>query len=254
MITLITTLLIIYFSTDHQVFMVPHIEKIVKAEAADPVRRKAADKCFKEAKKEIKHYNKQSGKIRKEISKIQSDRLVTRQELENLYKKNTTRRTSLHEFVVDKRIELSHLLTQEEWDTVVAKAIIKLEDKRAKRIRKDEKSQKKAKDDLDHIQEKIAQRIEKNPSKDLLMESFEMLEKRTVVLMNVADSLRFDNNPVLQDQSSNRETLLEVYKQVDQARDKTFETLLDARDMIIENATEKEWKAISKTLEELFGG
>ena len=102
-------------------FTLDHVRDAAKEGIKDKDRAKQVVAITKEADKEFKSYNKNIGKLSKQLVQMNADYNLTREEIKSFYNKSDKSRRAFLERFIELRFEAKDLMTPEEWQAMYTK-------------------------------------------------------------------------------------------------------------------------------------
>lgn len=249
---LIILLIRILSGGPQEIFLIPKLEKQIKTYVSDKDRREKLLDITKEAKKEIKAFNKFRKKSLKELRKKSIDKSFSNDELRDLFYDYYNERLKLQTSLIDKRLLSQELYSEDEWNEIIKKAVFPSE-KAQKKINKGEA---KEEEEIDKTFTKINKSVIKNVTdtdkQQTLMDQIEKFNKTIVEFVTVSQDLNYADSDIARNQQVSKEDLENFYKQQNELRIKGAEDYFELRSVVIENTTDKEWKAIISELNKIF--
>ena len=139
MIIATVTALIILFSGGYEIFFAENVEKGIKEYILEKDRRKELLDMTKEVKSRAKTYNKARKANYKDFKALYTNYNASEDELNAFFENLTGIQSDYQNDFVDKRIEITERITDEEWANIVKlseEAYQKKVDKQAKKKQK----------------------------------------------------------------------------------------------------------------------
>ena len=142
MIVATVTALIILFSGGYEIFFAENVEKGIKEYVLEKDRRKELLDMTKEVKNRAKTYNKARKANYKDFKDLYTNYNASEDELNAFFENLTGIQRDYQNDFVDKRIEITERITDEEWANIVKlseEAYQKKVDKQAKKKAENER-------------------------------------------------------------------------------------------------------------------
>ena len=253
MITALVTLLIMHFSGGPgEVFLVPNAEKNIKAIVKDKDKKGQAVELFKSTKKEVKAFDKDFKQQNKRLKKDDYRNSLGQSGVEQLLAETFDKRKDLQNHVIDQRLKIRQVITEEEWDRFIETSMETMASK--------EKKTQKAQDKRDIAAEKLLEKIRSSLQKSIAdtdhrnraLADFADFEKIVNSLFEETNALTFENNPSVQSYDVSKKELKDIYSKLNNAREQLNSAYLMMRKSMSTYLSEDEWNAISKKFLELL--
>lgn len=249
---LLFTLLIKLMGTADEVFTIPKLKKEIRTHVSDKVRKNSLLLIVKEAKKKNKGFIKATDKDKKKLKKLMASGENEIQEIETLLKNNHNKRKKLQNYNLEKRLDMQNLMTDEEWEQVIEKAVSPSK----KREKKTDKEEKKVKDAIDKLLEKteksILKNIEDSTNRDHVLKAFRDFSNALKEQVSKGLENNYQNNKIVRKRTATREELEEVYGQQNELRENLNVEFTDIYNILYEHTNKKERKSIKKELNKMF--
>ena len=256
MIIGLATLLTLLFSDGPgEVFLVPNAEKNIKAIVKDKDKKGQAVKLFKATKKEVKAFDKDFKQQSKRLNKDDNRTSLGQSGVDQLLAETFDKRKDLQNHVIDQRLKIRQVITEEEWDRFIETSVETMASK--------EKKTQKAQDKRDTAAEKLLEKIRSSLKKSIAdndhrnraladFADFADFEKIVNSLFEETNALTFENNPSVQSYDVSKEELQDIYSKLNDAREKLNSGYLMMRKSMTAYLTEDEWNTVSKSFLELL--
>jgi small-conductance mechanosensitive channel len=178
--------------------------------------------------------------MEKNYSRLATDDMIRKFEAE---------RRAFQERVIDIRLKMQHILSEEEWERAIAKGLHETAKSSETKKKQEIKINEEAKSRLDLIKkvvnEKIQDDIQSFPIIDAI-DAFEMsLQKRYEEL----SSFNYAQNIELRNQQASKEDLTALMEEINRVRYESSNAFMDMFDVMIKNLDEEEWDVLSRELE-----
>jgi len=102
-------------------FTLDHVRDAAKEGIKDKDRSKQVVAITKRADKEFKSFNKNIGKLSKQLVQMNADYNLTREEIDSFYNQSDKSRMAFLERFIELRFEAKNLMTPEEWEAIYTK-------------------------------------------------------------------------------------------------------------------------------------
>jgi phosphorylcholine metabolism protein LicD len=102
-------------------FTLDHVIDAAKEGIKDKDRSKQVVAITKRADKEFKSFNKNIGKLSKQLVQMNADYNLTREEIDSFYNQSDKSRMAFLERFIELRFEAKNLMTPEEWEAIYTK-------------------------------------------------------------------------------------------------------------------------------------
>lgn len=99
-------------------FTLDHVRDAAKEGIKDKDRSKQVIAITKKADKEFKSYNKNIGKLSKQLVQMNADYNLTREEIDSFYNQSDKSRMAFLEKFIELRFKAKDLMTPEEWQAM----------------------------------------------------------------------------------------------------------------------------------------
>ena len=235
-----------------EIFTLQNVEKKIRAHVEDEDREAEVLAIFKEAKIEIKSLSKELAASGKAFRKLQKDKNADQRELEAIFKESETVRKNVQRLLVDKRLRIRELLSEQEWEDFTTQGLQEIEDS----PKKFEKAQQK----IEKLDDKILRKLQKTFEKKIKDPErlnkangyLDMFKSKLNELTRESVEYAVDNNKSLRDYSTKRSLLEDVFEELNESRVETFIAFLEMRRGLAEMLPEKEWKGIAKAFDKIL--
>ena len=224
----------------------------LKSIIADKDKKSRAVDLFKTTKQEIKAFNKELKQKNKKLKNDAYRSNLNESTVEQLLKESFDSRKVVQSHLIDQRLQLRELLTEDEWDRFMEVSLEELVSKE----KKAEKATVKKDKETEKLLAKLKSSLEKNISDaDKLkkaLKDYSDFEQLIITKFEQLNALTFENNSSVQAYSVDRETLSSIYSDLNGARQELYNGFLTMRSSMTAYLTEDEWIAISKNFIELL--
>ncbi len=231
-----------------EIFIIPNLDKEIKSHVVDKERKNEILQVVKEGKKEIKAFEKLRKDKLKQIEKLGMSEEVSADELLDIYKVYNGARLNMQSVLIDKRLELQDLISDNEWKHLIENAVLPSE----KALKKTDKQDKKEDDEVEKLIKKIENTItveisEANRRQNLL-NSLEKFNTSLKEFVNESQKMNFKDNKMIRDKTATKEVMENFYARQNVLRQKGTIEYFQLRDAAIKNTSQDEWKSIVKAI------
>ena len=234
------------------IFQVPKLEKEIKTHVVDMPRKEQLLSLTKQAKNEIKTFNKSRGKKMKVMKKSNASKDFTKEMMEELYMAYHNERLKLQSSMLDKRIKFQELMTINEWDIVIEKAVFPSD----KVEKKTDKLEVKEELEIDKMFSKLQSVIEKNildtKGQEKVLAKLNIFEKTIDEFISISQEMNYQDSELVRKRTATASELKGFYEQQNELRVKGAKEYFKFREAAIDNTNDKEWKDIVGDLKIFF--
>ena len=227
---------------------IPHLKKEIRKNVEDETREKELISLVKAYEKTIKKSEKESKQLKKVSDKASSDREVNREgflrEIDNYYKSRERLLASL----INYRLLFQEQITEEELRLIYDDAMILSKRERRQDAKEADKAAEKLVRVFDDIGDIIVRHIEDPSAETEVKRYLDEFESTIFEFVEEAHDLSVQRQIMVDDRTASREALEALFEKTGQLRYRASREFASLRQEIIENTTEKEWKAINKEL------
>ncbi len=253
MITGLVTLIIIFFSNvTGEVFLVPNAEKNIKAIVKDKDKKGQAVELFKSTKKEVKAFDKDFKQQNKRLKKDDYRNSLGQSGVEQLLAETFDKRKDLQNHVIDQRLKIRQVITEEEWDRFIETSMETMASKEKKTQKAQDKRDIAAEKLLEKIRSSLQKSIADNDHRNRALADFADFEKIVNSLFEETNALTFENNPSVQSYDVSKKELKDIYSKLNNAREQLNSGYLMMRKSMTTYLSEDECNAISKSFLEFL--
>lgn len=216
------TALIVLFSGGYEIFFAENVEKGIKKYVLEKDRRKELLDMTKEIKKGAKTYNKDRKASYKDFEDLCTNYNTTEEELEVFFENLTETQMTYQDNFVDKRVQITEKITDEEWGNIVKiseEAYQKKLDKLAKKKPKDKDTFKKTRKSIVGIADQ--------KSRDAVAAQLNSFSENMSSFESSLKNVNVLENDLLVKKSNSKEELLTLYDEMNEIRQKAFKSLID---------------------------
>ena len=235
-----------------EIFQVPKLEKEIKSHVENQDFQKQLLTLTKAAKKEIKSFNKSRVKKMKAMKKANASREFSKAMMAELYMTYHNERLKMQSSMLAKRLEFQALMTENEWNNVIEKAVFPSD----KVIKSSNKSDFKEAEKIDklfsEIQEAINKNISETENREKVLTQLDSFEKTIDEFVSMSQELNYQDSELVRKKTATAGELKNLYQQQNDLRVKGAMEFFSFREAAIKNTTDKEWKDIVAELKVFF--
>jgi hypothetical protein len=235
-----------------EIFQVPKLEKQIKSHVENEDFQNQLLTLTKEAKKELKSFNKSRSKKMKAMKKANASRESSEEMMVDLYMAYHNERLILYASLLAKRLEFQDLMTEDEWKNVIEKAVFPSD----KATKSSNKADLKEVKEIDKIFTKIKEAIEKNigesENREKVLTELDSFEKTIDEFVSMSQELNYQDSELVRKKTATAGELKNLYQQQNDLRVKGAMEFFRFREAAIKNTTDKEWKDIVAELKVIF--
>ena len=203
----------------------------------------------KEFERELKKSQKGLNKLKKRMKELNLDRNSSKDSIYAVLNEATEIWRNLQKSGLNKRISVQELLTEDEWEMIIANSIDELSKKEVKNQEKDYKNFIKEFDKLYGTIAKQTTDVERMKKIDQALVNFKSLTKNYMDA-NKERSLRY--NDAFRNLNATKSDLTDALSSVEEARSNLFEGVVNLHFKLVESTTEDEWIKIAKAVNKHF--
>ncbi len=251
LIALATLLIFLITGGPEQVFIAPKAIKEIKAAVKDPDRKKDILTLMNEGKKEIKSFRKRNGKRVKSIEKLLGRVASSADEIDAIIQEDFTERKVLQASIIEKRLRLQQLLTQQEWEEIIAPSAYPS----PKQEKKNDKGEQKAMEELDKQMAAIqaaTSRILSDEARSSVSPAFEAFESNFREHIAQSQKLNYVYSETLRKFGTTKEEMEAFYRDQDDLRSEVYASFKAFLSTTKGTTSDEEWKAMGKAIKMLF--
>lgn len=227
---------------------IPNIQKEIRRHVEDEIRKDTLLLLVKEYENAIKLYEKEKTKRFKHLNTVSTDRDNDTGEFLAAYDDYYQSRTNLLSSLIDYRLLFQEKITEEELLLITENALNSPE----RRVKKEQKQEEKSQDRIIRLfvdlNEMVVHHIQDSLKAELVLQSLHSFESSVYATLDVSYDLDLERKRRLNDRSTTRDEILKMYSLSNELRYTTARNFAVLRQSIIENTSQKEWKAINKEL------
>ena len=250
--TYIIIIILLLAKGPEQVFTAPKLKKEIKTHVQDETRQEELLEILKIAKKKIKAFDEQNSKAMKQMKKLLKDKEPNIGKMDQLLESSMTKRQTHQAFLVDHRLKMQNLMTDEEWNLVIENAVSPSDKNEKKEDKDDRKEDKEIEKHLERVEGVITEKIDDETKKQKVMTAYQEYQKDWRMMVEKVREMNYQTNDIVNSRSASREELEDIYAEQNELRLETYESFTKLYKVASENTTVQEWKAIRKSLRKIF--
>lgn len=234
-----------------EIFMIPKLDKEIKTYVTDNVRKQQILSITKDAKKEIKAFQKIRKSKLKEISKLAQDQNKTSDDLLDIYQVYYDARLNMQKQLIENRLDVQQFLTDAEWKQLIENAVLPSDKIRRKADKADAKEEGKVDKLVEEIDKAINKEVKDSEKREAILLSLETFTISLEEFIDEGQQMNFKDNKIIRDKNATREDLEKFYDSENELRMKGTKDYFKIRESAIQNSTDDEWKRIVKALNKI---
>ena len=230
-------------------FLIEDLPKEIKHNVDDKEKQKEILAVLKEFDKEFKKAQKEIDKSKKELKKLNLERTSSEESIRAEFDKVTDIWKKLQTDGIEKRIQVTSMLTEDEWEKIVAGSVSELD-------KKEQKSQDKIFEDFEKELNKTKKEIKKSipdvAKANKIEDAFLAFsnEIKAYITANMDRTLR--NYETFRNLNATKDELEEALSNVENSREKVFDGIINLHFELVELTTDDEWKSLAKAVNDLY--
>lgn len=227
---------------------IPQIKKEIRRHVEDDIRKDTLLLLVKEYEGSIKEYEKKKNKQYKALNRASRDRSVATPDFMSIYDEYYQSRTNLISTLIDYRILFQENITEEEILLVTDGALNRPDREINKEMRQVNKSEDRLIKLFVDLNEIVVRNINDSLKAEVVVQSLHSFESSIYATLDESYDLQVERIQRLDDRSSSREQLLDMYERSNRLRYAAAGHFAALREDVIANTDQKEWKAINREL------
>ena len=230
-------------------FVVEDFPKEVKTNVDDKERQKEIMSSFKPYEKEFKKVQKDLNKSKKKMKKLNLDRNASTEDIQEILDNANLAWKGVQSTGVKNRMKTLEMLSDEEWELIIAKS---LEEFDKKEIKKQEKAYKEFEKKFAKLQSAVEKEITDIDHKEKILATLDTFKSdmKNYVDANMNRTIRELEEFGKKD--ANEEKLNEELSTIDDAREQFFDGIVKLHFDLVELTTDEEWTKIAKSVNKIF--
>lgn len=230
-------------------FIVEDLPKEIKSNIDDKERQKEVLAVVKGYEKEFKKSQKELKGVKKELKKLNADRGASKEAIDQKLDEANAIWIGLDSSGISNRREATEMLTEDEWQEIIAKSMAEFDKKEIKSQEKAYKNFEKKWIGLSNTVLKEISDEDRRAKVEGIFQSFKGDMKRYVDA-NMNRTVR--ENEVFADRVASKEELGQALSEIEKSREDLFDSFVDLHFDLVDLTTEEEWKKIAKATNKLF--
>jgi hypothetical protein len=235
-----------------EIFQVPKLEKEIKTHVVDQDNEQQLLDLTKQAKKEIKAFNKSRGKKMKVMKKSNASKDFTKEMMEELYMAYHDERLELQTKLLAKRLKFQELMTEDEWHMVIKKAVFPSD----KVQKKTDKVEVKEELEIDKMFSKLQDAIEKNiidtKGQEKVLTELNIFKRTLDDFVSISQEMNYQDSELVRKKTATAGELKGFYNQQNELRVEGAMAFFSFRTVAIKNTSDKEWEDLVDEMKLLF--
>jgi len=238
--------------SSEETFVLPNAQKAVKNAIEDSDRNKEATVAMKSYSRDWKKFQKFKKKQAKALSKLNKDQSAGPKAIADLFEKYRSERRKAEDQLIELRLNLQNLMTDEEWVTLINQ----IENVKPKTAKKKEKEQLKNDLKLDKNLLAIESEIQaafSDPEKiEEVKKDLDQFEADLANLLFEVQEEPLNVVEVMRNRSATRDEITEVIIRQENYRSRVHSSFLVLRKELTQLSTEDNWSKIAKALDKFI--
>ncbi|MDN3642893.1 hypothetical protein QWY87_09295 [Lutimonas halocynthiae] len=230
-------------------FVIEDFPKEVKTNIDDKERQKEVISSFKPYEKEFKKVQKDLNKSKKKMKKLNLDRNASSKDIQEILDDANLAWKGVQTTGVQNRVKTLEMLSDEEWELIIAKS---LEEFDKKEIKKQEKAYKEFEKNFAKLQSTVEKEISDADHKAKILATLDTFKSdmKNYVDANMNRTIR--ELEEFGEKDANEEELNEALAAIDDAREQFFDGIVKLHFDLVESTTDEEWTKIAKSVNKIF--
>jgi len=229
-------------------FVIPKAEKWVKQEITDKERRSEMLAMMKAYKKDWKALQKTEKKQGKELTRLVKDRRVDEAELKAIMEKAAAQRKEMERRLVEGRLKAQEIITPEEWESIMDRALDVKPKKTRKMDKADAKAQLRQDKQLMAIGEDIESAFKDSAERKEAKASLDRFEEDLSTLLVTSQDYPEKVIESLKNGEATREELILLVEELEEIHRQVNTSFLALRGDLRKLSTEENWPKLAKAL------
>jgi len=227
---------------------IPHLKKEIRQHVPEKERKDSLMVVLKHYNKCIKKYDKQKKKLRKKVDRVSADWNVSTEQMLQTYDEFYDARISALSELIEYRLLFQEQITEEEMFQITENVAIESKKERRKGKKAEAKAAKKLDRIFLNVNEIILKHIEDSGKAELVQISLQDFENTVFTYVDEARELILERKIMTSEKYASREDIEKIFARSNQLRKQASRDYAQLREVVIQNTSEKEWKAINKEL------
>lgn len=230
-------------------YVVEDFPKEVKSNVDEKERQKEILSLTKPYEKEFKSVQKDLNKSKKQMKKLNLDRNASSEDINAILNKANTSWKGIQSTGVEARAEVMTMLSEEEWELIIADS---MEEFDKKELKKQQKAYDSFEKNFTKLKSSIAKEITDHERQEKIFATFETFK---IDMKNYVEANMKRTAKELEEFAKRKATedeLNAALSTIDEARNQFFESIEKLHFDLVELTTEEEWSKIAKTVNKIF--
>jgi hypothetical protein len=230
-------------------FVVEDFPKEIKTHVVDKERQKEILNITKPYEKEFKSVQKDLNKSKKKMKKLHLDREASSDDIGQILDEASDSWQAIQTTGFQNRTEALKILTEEEWELIIAKSIEEFD---KKEIKKQEKAYKEFEKNFEKLELTVEKEITDIDRQEQIKATFASFKKDMENYVDANKNRTIKELHAFADMNATQEELKEAMSTIDQARDQFFDGVVKLHFDLVELTTDEEWSKIAKSVNKIF--
>ena len=230
-------------------FVIEDFPKEVKANIDDKERQKEVMSSFKPYEKEFKKIQKDLDKSKKKMKKLNLDRNASSEDIQEILNEANLAWKGIQATGVQDRVKTLEMLSDEEWELIIAESLKEFD---KKEIKKQEKAYKEFEKNFAKLESSVEKEITDADHKEKILATLDTFKNdmKNYVDANMNRTIRELEEFGKKD--ATEEKLNEELSTIDDAREQFFDGIVKLHFDLVESTTDEEWTKIAKSVNKIF--
>jgi len=230
-------------------FVVEDFPKEVKTNVDDKERQKEIMNSFKPYEKEFKKVQKDLNKSKKKMKKLNLDRNASAEDIQSILDDANDAWKGVQTSGVQSRAETLEMLSDEEWELIIAKS---LEEFDKKDIKKQEKAYKEFEKQFAKLKSTVENEITDADNKEKILATLDTFKSDMKNYADASTNRTIKELEAFGNKEATEEELIEALATIDDAREQFFDGIVKLHFDLVESTTDEEWGKIAKSVNKIF--
>ena len=230
-------------------FVVEDFPKEVKTNVDDKERQKEIMNSFKPYEKEFKKVQKDLNKSKKKMKKLNLDRNASAEDIQSILDNANDAWKGVQTSGLQSREETLEMLSDEEWELIIAKS---LEEYDKKDIKKQEKAYKEFEKQFAKLKSTVEKEITDTDKKDKILATLDTFKSDMKNYADASTNRTIKELKAFGKKDATEEELNEALSTIDDAREQFFDGIVKLHFDLVESTTDEEWGKIAKSVNKIF--
>ena len=154
--------------------------------------------------------------------------------------------------MVEERLKVQSLMTDEEWNNVIENAVSPSNKIERKANKKDDKLDKQVAKLMEDINKSIQKKVTDSLRNEHVIEAFKNYNEALKIHIEEGLNISYKNNEIARKRTATREELMEIYTQQNELRNVVYNEYMELYKTILAFTTKNERRAIRSELKKMF--